>query len=93
LLDELLHLVGERLPEVADLTLNIGWLGDQPVHRDDHDQGRYERQERVESDPSRHKREVVLAQAPGQLLRDLLRGSGRPARHTRQNTSAAQRPP
>src|SRR5690348_17068938 len=52
LLDKLLYLVRERLPEVVDLTLNVGWLGDQTVHCDDHDQGRYERQERVESNPA-----------------------------------------
>ena len=86
LLNEVLHLVRERLRDVVDLTLNVGWLGDQPVHRHDHDQRRYEREERVESDTGRHECELVLAQAPGKLLRDLLRGSGGLIRHSREST-------
>ena len=34
----------------------------------------------------------MLAQAPGKLRCDLLRGSGGLVRHTRQNTVAAHRP-
>ena len=65
-LDEALHFVRKRAGEVVDLAADVARLGDEPVHGDDGDQRRHERQERVERDPCGYERQVVLPHPLGE---------------------------